>query len=66
MMPAASMFQDHFDLFLPNDLNMTDPAMRKQASEAINKFYFDGKTVTADDAEKLTKVSDTFDHGSDF
>lgn len=48
---------EHFDLFIPNDLNATDPAARQKISESMKKFYFDGKPISKDKAHKLGEVS---------
>lgn len=57
----ASNFEDHFDMFIPSDLNVTDPAQRKMIGDALKEFYFHGKPVNADTEMALTEMlSDVF------
>lgn len=53
----ASEFEDHFDLFLPKELNMTDQGMRQQAGDMIKKLYFDGKKVDSSTEMHLIDVT---------
>lgn len=54
-LPNAEMMDQHFEFFLPDDLNATD-AKRKELSDMIRKFYLDGKALTADSKEPFTMV----------
>ncbi|XP_058804192.1 juvenile hormone esterase-like [Phymastichus coffea] len=59
-LPNAEMMDQHFDMFIPDDLNVTD-AKRKEMSDMLRKFYFDGKALTADAKAQFTMMtSDIF------
>lgn len=45
MLPGAPMMNEHFDLFIPDELNATD-AQKKEWGDMLRKFYFDGKDLT--------------------
>lgn len=49
-------FEDHFDLFIPKDLNITDPAERKMIGDKIKTFYFNGKSVNKDTEMELVNL----------
>lgn len=49
------MMNNHFEYFIPVDLNATMEE-RKQYSERIRNFYFDGQALTAESLEEFTKV----------
>ncbi|XP_031781566.1 venom carboxylesterase-6 [Nasonia vitripennis] len=51
----ADMMNNHFEYFIPVDLNVTD-AERKQYSEMIRNFYFDGQALTTESLEEFTKL----------
>lgn len=57
MLEHAEMIEDNFDLFIPNDLNMTDPAKRKETGEAIKKFYMKGKSISKDTKQEIINVN---------
>ncbi|XP_076239219.1 esterase FE4 [Calliopsis andreniformis] len=49
------------ELFLPEDLNITDSDQRKEAGECLRKFYFGDKQVSKEDMNEFTKmISDIF------
>lgn len=61
ILPSAANFENHFELFIPKDLNITDEGRMKSVGESIKKFYFGDKAVGAATAMELTNlVSDVF------
>lgn len=56
VLPAADNFVDHFDLFIPSDLNITDATQRQMIGESIKKFYFNEKPVNSETAMELTNL----------
>ncbi|KAF7992376.1 hypothetical protein HCN44_001701 [Aphidius gifuensis] len=55
----TSAFEDHFDMFVPKELNITDPETRKQAGQILEEFYFDGKKVdSSTEMELIDLLSD--------
>ncbi|CAD6236387.1 GSCOCT00008155001.2-RA-CDS [Cotesia congregata] len=56
VLPAADNFVDHFDLFIPSDLNVTDAGQRQMIGESIKKFYFNEKPVNSETAMELTNL----------
>ncbi|XP_033332359.2 esterase FE4 [Megalopta genalis] len=49
------------ELFLPDDLNITDPVMKTMHGQCLKKFYFGDKQVTKEDMNDFTKmIGDTF------
>lgn len=55
-LPNAEMMDKNFDLFIPDDANATD-AQKKEWSEMLRKFYFDGKALTSDSKDQFTLVN---------
>ncbi|XP_078051535.1 esterase FE4-like [Augochlora pura] len=48
------------EMFLPYNLNVTDPEMRKMHGECLKKFYFGDKQVTKENINELnTMIGDT-------
>ncbi|XP_034942575.1 esterase FE4-like isoform X2 [Chelonus insularis] len=56
VLPMASQFNDHFDLFIPIDLNETDPARRSMIGDMLKKFYFNNQPVSDSNAAELTNL----------
>lgn len=64
----AQMMLDHIEmintqpeLFLPSNLNITDPDARKMHGESLRKFYFGDRQVTRENVNEFTKLlSDSF------
>lgn len=46
---------NHFEYFIPDDLNVTEEE-RKEYSEMIRNYYFDGQALTRESLEEFTKV----------
>ncbi|KAF7992377.1 hypothetical protein HCN44_001702 [Aphidius gifuensis] len=60
MLKMPLEIEDHLDMFLPKELNMTDPEMIKQTTDMIKQFYFDGKKIDLSTIMDLTEfVSDS-------
>lgn len=55
-LPNAEMMDQHFEFFLPDDLNATD-ARRKEMGDMLRKFYLEGKSLTTDMKTQFTMVS---------
>ncbi|XP_011306384.1 esterase FE4 [Fopius arisanus] len=60
VLPMVSHFQDNFALFIPKDLNMTDPGQLKMVGESIKKFYFGDKAVGDSVTELTNLLTDVF------
>ncbi|XP_015175882.1 PREDICTED: cholinesterase 1-like [Polistes dominula] len=56
MLPHADHFNNQFEVFLPDDLNVTDPTQRKQLGESIKEFYFHGKDISKDTLKEFTQM----------
>lgn len=56
MVPNAEYLNEHFENFLPYDLNITDPVQRKQLADSMKEFYFHGKDISKDTKKELTQV----------
>lgn len=56
MLPKANEINKHLELFVPDSLNITDDGKLKEISEAIRKFYFDGKAFTSNSVTEFVKV----------
>lgn len=56
MVPNAEYLNEHFDNFLPYDLNITDPVQKKQLVDSMKEFYFHGKDISKDTVEELAQV----------
>ncbi|XP_053597539.1 esterase FE4-like [Microplitis demolitor] len=56
VLSVADDFANHFDLFIPKDLNITDPAKRQVIGDSIKKFYFNGKAIGSEAAMELTSL----------
>lgn len=60
-MPSIGNIGNHFELFIPKDLNITDQGRLKAIGESIQKFYFGDKAVSAATTMELTNlISDVF------
>nr|QCC89016.1 carboxylesterase 1 [Meteorus pulchricornis]QCC89028.1 carboxylesterase 13 [Meteorus pulchricornis] len=56
VIPMSSQFADHFELFIPPDLNMTNAEHIKMVADMLKDFYYQGKPVDTDATEELTKL----------
>lgn len=45
------------ELFLPDNLNITDPEMKKMHGHHLKTFYFGDKEVTKEDMNEYIKVT---------
>ncbi|XP_051170759.1 juvenile hormone esterase-like [Leptopilina boulardi] len=57
MLPKANEINKHLELFVPDSLNITDDGKLKEISEAIRKFYFDGKAFTSSSVAEFVKLT---------
>lgn len=48
------------ELFLPNDLNITDMNYMKEVGQCLKKFYFGDNQVSKDHLNEYTKVTTNF------
>ncbi|XP_046736168.1 cholinesterase 1-like [Diprion similis] len=48
LIASAEMMNEHFENFIPDDLNVTDAAEQKQIADMMRKFYLDDKPLTRD------------------
>lgn len=60
MLPKADEINNHFELFIPESLNITDAGKIKEIVESIRKFYFDGKALTSKSVSEFVKVKKFF------
>ena len=56
MLQNAEAMNGYFEGFLPDDLNITDAAKRKEIGDSFRQFYFDGKDLTMETAPEFIKV----------
>ena len=56
MLEHAGAMNDHFEGFVPNDLNITDAAKLKEIGDSLRKFYFDGKDLSKETSAEFIKV----------
>nr|QCC89017.1 carboxylesterase 2 [Meteorus pulchricornis] len=51
----AAEYQDHLCKFIPDDLNITDPVLRKEIAETFSEFYFNKEPIKQN-IEALTEL----------
>lgn len=56
MIDAIELLNTQPELFLPDDLNITDSNERRQSGECLRRFYFGDKQVSKDDINEYSKV----------
>ncbi|XP_047347897.1 venom carboxylesterase-6-like [Vespa velutina] len=56
MLPNAEYINEHFENFLPDDLNVTDPVQRKQLADFMKEFYLHGKDISKDTEKELSHM----------
>lgn len=54
-LPNADAMNQHFEMFLPDDLNLTD-AKKTEAANMMRKFYLDDKPLTPESKAEFIKV----------
>ncbi|XP_012260596.2 esterase FE4-like [Athalia rosae] len=52
----AEMINDHFELFVPEDLNLTDAQERKRIENSLREFYYGDREVTKDTIEEFSQL----------
>lgn len=57
MLGNIDQMNEHFENFLPNDLNVTDSGQKKQLGESMKSFYFDDKSISTDTTKEFMMVS---------
>ncbi|XP_043273664.1 juvenile hormone esterase-like [Venturia canescens] len=60
IMQDPKMVDENFDKFVPDDLNITDPAQRNEIGESFRKFYLDGKPIDSDPQQAMNLLGDVF------
>lgn len=57
MLGNIDQMNEHFENFLPNDLNVTDAGQRNQLGESLRSFYFGDKPISTDTTKEFMMVS---------
>lgn len=57
MLGNIDEMNEHFENFLPNDLNITDTKQKIQLGEELKSFYFDDKSISTDTTKEFMMVS---------
>lgn len=56
MIDGIELLNTEPEMFLPDDLNITDAGAKKEAGECLKKFYFGDKQVSKEDLNMYTDV----------
>lgn len=57
MLGNIDQMNEHFENFLPDDLNVTDVGQRNQLGESLKSFYFGDKSISTDTTKEFMMVS---------
>lgn len=57
MLGNIDQINEHFEHFLPNDLNITDAGQKNQLGETLKSYYFGGKLISTETTKELMMVS---------
>lgn len=57
MLGNIDQMNEHFENFLPNDLNVTDAKQKNQLGESLKSFYFNDKSISTDTTKEFMMVS---------
>lgn len=65
MLGNIDQINEHFENFLPNDLNITDAGQKNQLGESLKSYYFQGKLISTETTQELMMMLDDvmFDAG---
>ncbi|XP_071559330.1 esterase FE4 [Temnothorax nylanderi] len=65
MLGNIDQINEHFENFLPNDLNITDAGQKNQLGESLKSYYFGDKLISTETTKELMKMLDDvmFDAG---
>ncbi|XP_032674579.1 esterase FE4-like [Odontomachus brunneus] len=58
MLGNIDQMNEHFENFLPDDLNVTDAGQRNQLGESLKSFYFDDKSISTDTTKEFMMMLD--------
>ncbi|XP_012533535.1 esterase FE4 [Monomorium pharaonis] len=65
MLGNIDQINEHFENFLPNDLNITDAGRKNQLGESLKSYYFGDKLISTETTKEFMKMLDDvmFDAG---
>ncbi|KAL0125897.1 hypothetical protein PUN28_004753 [Cardiocondyla obscurior] len=65
MLGNIDQINEHFENFLPNDLNITDAGQKNQLGESLKSYYFEDKLISTETTKELMMMLDDvmFDAG---
>ncbi|XP_014476726.1 PREDICTED: esterase FE4-like [Dinoponera quadriceps] len=58
MLGNIDQMNEHFENFLPDDLNVTDAGQRNQLGESLKSFYFGDKSISTDTTKEFMTMLD--------
>lgn len=57
MLGNIDQINEHFENFLPNDLNITDAGHKNQLGSSLKSYYFQDKLISTETTQELMNVS---------
>lgn len=57
MLGNIDQMNEHFENFLPADLNVSDAGQKSQLGESLKSFYFGDKSISTETTKEFTMVS---------
>ncbi|XP_011143002.1 esterase FE4 [Harpegnathos saltator] len=58
MLGNIDQMNEHFENFLPDDLNVTDSGQRKELGDSLKSFYFGDKSISTDTTKEFMMMLD--------
>ncbi|XP_020279915.1 esterase FE4-like [Pseudomyrmex gracilis] len=58
MLGNIDQMNEHFENFLPDDLNVTDSGQRNQLGESLKSFYFEDKSISTETTKEFMMMLD--------
>jgi len=57
MLGNIDQMNEHFENFLPVDLNVTDAGQKNELGESLKSFYFGDKSISTETTKEFMMVS---------
>lgn len=57
MLGNIDQINEHFENFLPNDLNITDAGQKNQLGESLKSYYFGDKLISTETTKEFMMAS---------
>lgn len=57
MLGNIDQINEHFENFLPTDLNITDAGLKSQLGESLKSYYFGDKLISTETTKEFMRVS---------